>query len=287
MKNLLVMICLIFGVAAAAGDSNRGLDKRKVFLLNESKHRLQLSLRADEVTMLLSQSYQTNSQGVIEQTPSTASGFTNYASRLNVSVLGLLEIGVFRFSLGLGWRHLDLTYVDILGVALTNAYRSVNAFSFQPGFGVKLWPLYLGVQFHGLIPSTNDLVRTDYWDLHFANTLSLRALLDQRIFRLPLYVLAGVDWNRDFTFQNPLWNLAVDGGLRVNFNYYINFSAQYRFFLGKEEGTHYLLFSFNYQPSAVLGFNVGISRLLYRLGASPSTRVNAGVNLLIDLDPKK
>lgn len=252
------------------------------------KNVLQLSLRAEEVTVLLSQTYQnTNKAGLIEQTPGTQAegGYSNYGGRLNLTALALLDLGIFRFYAGLGWRHMDLSYFDTLGIALTNASRTADALSFEPGIAVKLLPLYLGVEFHGLATTNKDFSRTDFWDLHFANTLSLRAFLDQRIFRLPVYLLGAVDWNRDFTFQSPLWNLSIDAGLRFNFNYYISFTARYKFFLGRDEGAHYLNFFFDYQITPAFGFSLGLARLMYRPGASPATRVNAGVNVLLDLSP--
>ncbi|MBL8994859.1 MAG: hypothetical protein JNM63_16045 [Spirochaetia bacterium] len=249
------------------------------------KNVLQLSLRAEEVTVLLSQTYQNTNRGIPEQSPADSTGYTNYGGRVNLTALALLDLGIFRFYAGLGWRHLDLSYFDALGVAITNSFRTADAFSFEPGFAVKLLPLYLGVEFHGLISTNQDLAKSDFWDLHVANPLSLRAFLDQRIFRLPVYLLAAVDWNRDFTFQSPLWNLSIDTGLRFNFNYYISFTARYKFFLGRDEGAHYLNFFFDYQLSPNLGFSLGIARLMYRPGASPATRVNAGVNVLLDLSP--
>lgn len=249
------------------------------------KNLIQFSIRAEEVTVLLSQTYQNTNKGILEQTPSGADGYTNYGGRLNLTALALLDLGIFRFYAGLGWRHLDLSYFDALGVSITNSFRTADAFSFEPGVAVKLLPLYLGVEFHGLATTNKDLSRSDFWDLHFANTLSLRAFLDQRIFRLPVYLLAAVDWNRDFTFQSPLWNLSIDAGLRFNFNYYISFTARYKFFLGRDEGAHYLNVFFDYQISPNFGFSLGLARLMYRPGASPATRVNAGMNFLVDLNP--
>jgi len=235
--------------------------------------RLHLQLRAEETVAVLSQSYSGGGAA-----PTGGEGFTNFARRYDLHLGGLLEKGLLRVGLGLRAGLVAQEFYSSVGSLLKNTNSLGATFAALPEAGLRLGPLYGGVGFHWVpVPETDPIfARTESFEHLLPNAPIVRLALDLRLGKSAVSLLAGGLWSRPLEGGWTNQNLGLDGGIRLDLNYYIGVELRYRAWLGLRENHQYAAIQFQYRFTPSWSASAHWSRLLYLPGASPQNRLGLG-----------
>ncbi|HMA99900.1 MAG TPA: hypothetical protein VKS21_02830 [Spirochaetota bacterium] len=169
-----------------------------------------------------------------------------------------------------------------------------NVFFINSGLYATYKSFSLGFSFNKLYTKNKTAYpeSKNYWHCFNTNnnysSYNIDFLIDQKIFKLPFYLLSGLKINPQTGLHfNKHTIYKINAGLRLDFNYYISSSLLYNAFLGKTRNTrHMFTVQFNYNVLAALALRIKYACVYFADNEFPASRFDIGMEYIWTKDFK-